>query len=81
MLDRVSEILLPGASFLFTAPIDVGTWTDVSTGHTCISLGRDAYESALKQLGFRVVGCYEDSGKNNYYEAQKAISSRPKSVA
>ena len=74
MLHRVSEILRPGASFLFTAPIEVGTWTDVSTGHKCISLGHDVYESSLEQSGFRMVECYEDSGKNNYYEAEKVVS-------
>jgi len=71
MLAKVSEILHTGASFLFTAPIEIGTWTDVNTGHACISLGQEAYERALERSGFRVVGCYEDCGKNNYYEAEK----------
>ena len=75
MLGQVSEILRPGASFLFTAPVEVGTWTDTSTGHTCQSLGRDVYESALEQSGFRVVGRREDIGKNNYYEAEKVVYS------
>lgn len=77
MLGRISEILRPGASFLFTAPVEVGTWTDVGTGHTCISLGQDVYESALEKSGFRVVARYEDSGKNNYYEAEKVVGSVP----
>jgi len=77
MLDRVSEILHPRASFLFTAPVEVGSWSDISTGHTCKSLGREVYESALEQSGFRVVGCYEDSGKNNYYETEKIVSPVP----
>ena len=76
MFDRVSKILHPGASFLFTAPIEKGTWIDVNTGHSCISLGLDVYESALEKSGFRVVGRYEDSGKNNYYEAEKFAYSR-----
>lgn len=80
MLGRVSEILLPGARFLFTAPVEVGTWTDVNTGHPCTSLGRDIYESALEQCGLRVVGRYEDGGKNNYYEAEKVFSSVPGSA-
>jgi cyclopropane fatty-acyl-phospholipid synthase-like methyltransferase len=71
MLERVSGILRPGASFLFTAPLETGTWADNITGHTCISLGRDAYETALAQAGFRVVRCHEDTGRNNYYEAEK----------
>lgn len=73
MIDRVSEILRPGASFLFTAPIEKGTWIDVNTDHACISLGREIYEKALERSGFQVVGCYEDIGKNNYYEAEKVI--------
>lgn len=71
MLSRVSEILHPGASFLFTAPVETGTWADTMTGHACISLGRNAYERALEQAGFRVVRCHEDTGKNNYYEVEK----------
>lgn len=81
MLGRVSEILHPGASFLFTAPIEIGTWADVITGHECMSLGRDAYESALEQSGFRVVDRYQDSGKNNYYETEKVVGQAPGKTA
>lgn len=75
MITRISEILRPGASFLFTAPIEVGTWTDINTSHTCISLGQDAYKNALDQAGFQVAKRYEDSGKNNYYEAKMVVNS------
>ena len=71
MLKRVSDILNPGASFLFTAPIETGTWTDTNTGHGCISMGRDNYRSALEQAGFQIVKCHVDSGANNYYEVEK----------
>ena len=71
MLRRVSEILRPEASFLFTAPTEVGTWTDINTGHTCRSLGREMYESTLTSAGFRVAALHQDSGRNNYYEAEK----------
>jgi len=81
MLGRVSEILRPGASFLFTAPVKVGTWADANTGHACISLGRDVYENALEQSGFRVVRHYADSGENNYYEAEKVVGSVPRNAA
>jgi len=77
MLKRVSEILRPGARFLFTAPLEMGTWTDVNTGHQCISLGRDVYESTLEVSGFRVVDRCQDRGMNNYYEAEKVDSSIP----
>lgn len=81
MLEKVSKILHPGASFLFTAPIEVGTWIDVNTGHACISLGQETYESALEKSGFRVLRRYEDSGKNNCYETEKIVSSVPRNTA
>lgn len=71
MIKRVSAILRPGASFLFTAPIEKGAWVDVNTGHSCISLGQDAYENALTKSGFQVMKRYEDNGKNNYYESER----------
>ena len=71
MIDRVADILRPGASFLFTAPVEIGSWTDVNTGHACRSLGQQAYESALAASGFRVADRYEDRGRNHYYEAEK----------
>ena len=60
MLDRISEILRPGASFLFTAPVEKGTWIDINTGHSCLSLGQECYENALAQSGFQGVKRYED---------------------
>ena len=71
LMTKVAEILIPGGRFLFTAPIETGTWTDTNTGHTCISLGLKAYEDALGHAGFRVTGHYEDNGKNHYYDTQK----------
>jgi len=70
-IQRVSSILLPGGRFLFTAPVEIGTWTDVNTGHESRSLGRDRYESLLERFGFRLVATYEDEGKNNYYDAER----------
>lgn len=71
LLCRVSEILLPGGRFLFTAPIETGTWRDTTTGHECRSLGRARYVEALENSGFRVIGTHVDEGRNNHYEAQK----------
>ncbi|MFO0701730.1 MAG: class I SAM-dependent methyltransferase [Nitrospira sp.] len=70
-LHRVSEILEPGGRFLFTAPVEMGTWRDVTTGLECWSLGRIAYTRALEQLGFRVIRTHVDEGENNYYDAEK----------
>ena len=71
LLDRVSEILEPGGRFLFTAPIEMGTWRDVTTGLDCWSLGRIGYTRALERLGFRVIRTHVDEGENNYYDAEK----------
>ena len=71
LLDRVSEILEPGGRFLFTAPIEMGTWRDVTTGLECWSLGRIGYTRALERLGFRMIRTHVDEGENNYYDAEK----------
>ena len=70
-LHRVSEILVPRARFLFTAPVETGTWQDVTTGLECWSLGRIAYTRALEHVGFRMIRTHVDEGANNYYEAEK----------
>ncbi len=69
LIHRVSEILVPGGRFLFTAPLEIGTWVDMTTGHECRSLGRERYEAALQESRFRLVGRYADEGKNNHYDA------------
>jgi len=70
-LRRVSEILRPRGRFLFTAPVEMGTWQDVTTGLECWSLGRIAYTRALERVGFRVIRTHIDEGENNYYETEK----------
>jgi 2-polyprenyl-3-methyl-5-hydroxy-6-metoxy-1,4-benzoquinol methylase len=75
MLHRVSEILRPCGSFLFTAPVETGEWADAVTGQKCFTLGKDVYLAALKKSGFEEVKCYYDRGKNNYYEVKKTVES------
>lgn len=75
LIHRVSELIVAGGRFLFTAPLEVGTWADTTTGHECRSLGRERYESILTEAGFRVVATYEDEGRNNYYEAERVPAS------
>lgn len=70
-LRRVSEILGPHGRFLFTAPVEMGTWQDITTGLECWSLGRAAYTRALEREGFRVIRTHTDEGENNYYDAEK----------
>ena len=67
----LSEILVPRGRFLFTAPIEIGTWKDMNTEIECTSLGRDDYEGLLTNAGFRVVATYTDKGDNNYYDVEK----------
>jgi SAM-dependent methyltransferase len=70
LIHRASRLIVAGGRFLFTAPIEIGTWADTATGHECRSLGRERYESILTEAGFRRVATYEDEGRNNYYDAE-----------
>lgn len=78
LLHRVSEILLPDGRFLFTAPIEIGTWRDTTTGVDCRSLGTARYVQTLESAGFCVIGTHVDEGKNNHYDAQKVGVAGPK---
>lgn len=73
MLSRVAEVLNPGGHFLFTAPVETGSWADMNTGHLCRSLGREVYQHAMNEAGLRIVGEYEDSGRNHYYATEKLL--------
>jgi SAM-dependent methyltransferase len=70
-LHRVSEVLVPRGRFLFTAPVEIGSWQDVTTGLEFRSLGRIAYTRALERVGFRLIRTHIDEDENNYYEAEK----------
>lgn len=69
-IQQVSNLITTGGRFLFTAPLEIGTWKDINTGQECRSLGRKRYESLLRGAGFRIVATYEDEGLNNYYDAE-----------
>ncbi len=71
LIRRVSELLSPGGRFLFTAPVESGIWADMNTGHECRSLGRERYESILREAQFRVLDTYVDEGRNHYYEVER----------
>ena len=71
LIARVSQVVVPGGRFLFTAPLEAGTWADMNTGLECRSLGHERYEELLTQAGFRVVATHVDEGANNYFEARK----------
>lgn len=71
LIARVSRVLRPGGRFLFTAPLQEGTWHDTITGLMCTSLGRERYEGLLRGAGMRVVTTYTDAGASNYYDVEK----------
>ena len=70
LIRRAATALVPGGSFLFTAPAQVATWADVLTGRTSTSLGAEAYRAALAGAGLALVAEHDDEGGNHYYEAR-----------
>lgn len=72
VIGRVGRALSLGGRFLFTAPWQVGTWADNSTGLPSVSLGRAAYVEVLSRSGLTVVRNHEDEGGNHYYETIKS---------
>jgi cyclopropane fatty-acyl-phospholipid synthase-like methyltransferase len=77
LVHRVSDLIVPGGRFLFTAPVEIGTWADMTTGHECHSLGREKYEAILKEAAFQLIATYEDEGRNHYYEAERLRVPKP----
>lgn len=71
VIRRVGRAVTLGGRFLFTAPWQVATWTDHSTGRPSTSLGRDTYHEVLGSAGLTVVREHEDEGGNHYYESVK----------
>jgi SAM-dependent methyltransferase len=68
---RVADVLNAGGRFLFTAPIEAGTWPDTLTGRPSVALGFDAYKSVIEDAGLTLVGEYVDEGENHYYDMRK----------
>jgi hypothetical protein len=62
---------LPGGRFLFTSPRQVCSWPDLWTGRPSFSLGEDAYESALRGAGLKLIATQIDEGGNHYYSSIK----------
>lgn len=73
LLKRVSGALKPGGRFLFSAPIETGTWADRLTNLTSQSLGQEAYTTALIAAGFNRIESLHDEGGSHYYEAFKPL--------
>jgi SAM-dependent methyltransferase len=71
LVRRVSQTLSLHGRFLFTAPAQVCSWTDVLTGLTSQSAGDAAYRLALEGGGLSLVAEYIDEGENHYYDAAR----------
>ena len=56
LIAKVAAVLPSGGRFLFTAPSQSCSWTDVMTERTSISLGHDEYQNALEAEGMSPVG-------------------------
>lgn len=67
---QVALALEPRGRWLFTAPVQAMTWTDVLTGHDSQSLGAPAYRDLLTETGFELLAEDEDEGDNHYYDCR-----------
>lgn len=74
LISQVALALKPSAPFLFTAPAQRATWTDIMTGRQSTSLGVETYKRILRESGLRLVDEYEDEGDNHYYACVNARS-------
>jgi hypothetical protein len=70
-IPRIAAALRPGARFLFTAPAQLCSWADISTGRPSHSLGAAEYGAVLADSHLSLVAQYEDEGQNHYYDAVK----------
>jgi hypothetical protein len=73
VLARMAKALKPRGRLLFTAPSGAVTWNDSLTCLESRSLGVEAYESLLRELGFEVEPGRMDIGENYYYFATKVV--------
>ena len=72
---RVAGVLKAGGRFLFTAPVEVGTWPDSLTGRPSVSIGIDGYKGVIDDAGLTLVGEYVDEGENHYFDTRKDSAS------
>lgn len=71
LFTRVAAVLPSGGRFLFTAPSQICSWSDLMTGRISISLGYEEYRKALEAEGMSLIGTNADEAENHYYVAQK----------
>ena len=71
LIRKVAQALNSGGRFLFTAPAEACSWTDVLTGRQSLSLGVDGYDAILTGAGLTVLDEYLDEGGNHYFDVRK----------
>jgi len=77
LIQRVSDILVPGGRLLFTSCAEPLVWNDAMTGLESRSLGAVEYRSQLTAVGLSVIREYEDEGENYYFDALKTFIGNP----
>lgn len=73
LIQKFSEILVPGGRLLFTAPAKAVNWIDGMTDLESVSLGAEQYGQLLDAAGLTVSEEYEDEGENHYFDAFKRL--------
>ena len=71
VIRRMGEALADGGHLFFTAPREIGTWSDNLTGLTSYSLGYETYMGLLRGAGLTPTGNARDEGDNHYYFARR----------
>ena len=74
---RVAGVLKAEGRFLFTAPVEAGTWPDGLTGRQSVSIGIDGYKGVIDDAGLTLVGEYLDEGGNHYFDTLKEAPQTP----
>lgn len=69
LLRRFAQALRPGGKLLFSAPVEEGSWKDILTQQTSVSLGEAAYRAALQSAGFAHIESRTDESRNHHYAA------------
>ena len=71
LIQRFTEILVPGGRLLFTSTAKPAAWNDGMTGLASLSLGAEQYRKLLGAVDISVAEEYEDEGENHYLDAFK----------
>ena len=69
IIARIANVLRPQGRFLFSAPRQPCTWTDIMTGRESLSRGEQEYGRILQGVGLVPADQYVDEGENHYFSA------------